>query len=167
VPIAKPPAAPNDCIENDCATYIHLSRLFQFQGRLEAVNTLGIVVAIDDDTPRISDLSRKDLLPIAVEGVSARASREQRLFSCASGEDDASVKEGDCVLLRGFIVWFETKTGLPRLCKEGSDRSRAGTCSIWKREDDYFADGDPSVGMYERQEMEGLRRWWTKDKRYR
>lgn len=127
------------------------------------MNILGIVVVIDGDSPRISDLSRKNLIPIAVEGVPVETSKEQHFSGRTSAENGISVKQGDCVILRGFTVWFETKTGLPRLCKKGTVSSRAGTCSIWKGEDKFSAEADPTISIYERQKVEELRRWWTED----
>lgn len=144
----------------DGTIYTCHDALLQFQGQSEAVNVLGIVVVMDDNTPKISDLSRKGLPPIAVEGIVLNVSRGQRISGNAIVKNGATISEGDCLLLHGFAVWFEKKTNLPRLCRE-ENKSHAGTWRVWRKDDEHYTDGDLAIGKREWQELKELRRWWN------
>jgi hypothetical protein len=127
------------------------------------VNVLGIVVAIDDHTPHISDLSRKDLPPIAVEGITLDMRIRKYISSNAVVANEAAVGEGDCLLLLGFTVWFERRTDLPRLCRE-DNQGHTGTWHVWRKDDEHRIDDDLAFGKRAWKELKELRRWWCERK---
>jgi len=138
-----------------------LSAIFEFQGRSETVNVLGIVVAINGNTPRISDVSRKDLPPIAVEGIALETTEEKQMCGGAAVVNMANVGEGDCLLLQDFTVCFEKGTGLPRLCRENKSKKPLGSWRVWKKDNEHCARGDATIGTGEWQRLEKLRQATT------
>lgn len=138
-----------------------LSTIFEFQGRSETVNVLGIVITMDGNTPRISDISRKDLPPIAVEGIALEAREEKQMRGGAAVGTMADIGKGDCLLLQGFTVCFEKGTGLPRLCREDKSKVPLGSWRVWKRDDEHCTCGGATIGTGEWQRLEKLRQATT------
>lgn len=94
-----------------------------------------------------------------MEGLTLNVNGEQSVFGNATVGNEAAVCEGDCLLLHGFTVWYEKKTGLPRLCGEENE-GRARIWYVWKKNDDHQTDGDLAFGKRAWYELKELRRWW-------
>jgi hypothetical protein len=150
----------------DGVTCIPLSSLFQEQGELEPVNTSGIVVAVDEDNLLITDWSRRDVTPIRVERDAFSVKSRRKVSKHRNIETERAIGEGDCLLLRGFFVWFDLeREGLPWLRNNTNDRDQAGAWCVWRYGSDHCIECNRTIGASELQEMSKLHSWWRSNRK--
>jgi hypothetical protein len=113
----------------DGVIYTRLSYLFPFQGESDEVNVLAIVVAVDKGgSLHISDPTRAGITPTVVQGLTLGTEEEKINEEEAAADMAVTIAEGDCLLLRRFIV-RNGGGGLASL-----HQSEAGTWCIRKAE---------------------------------
>lgn len=145
----------------DDTTFIRLSLLFQYQGSLKPVDTLGIVVAVDEHDLQITDWSRRNLTPFRVKRNAPSLKSQGKVSKPRNIQTEHVIKEGDCLVLRRFFVRFDLKReGLPYL-QMGSDCERqSGTCCIWKSGNDRCIECNRTLSAFEVSRMRELYSWW-------
>jgi hypothetical protein len=147
-------------------TFIALSLLIQHQGDSKPVNTLGIVVAVDEHNLQITDWSRRDLTPIRVERDASSPKGRNNVSKHPGIETERVVDKGDCLLLSRFFVWFDLeREGLPYLRKRSAHGKPAGTSCIWRYGSDQCIQCNRAIGASELQEMSKLHSWWRSNRK--
>jgi hypothetical protein len=141
----------------DGTTYTGLSSLFQFQGTSDEVNVLAIVVAVDKrGSLHISDRSRAGITPTVVQGITLGTNEGKTNEEEAAADRAVNIAQGDCLLLRRFIV-PNGKGGLACL-----HQSEAGTWCIRKPKGKCCA---KCGRQFSEREMEEIQNLDNRDKR--